>query len=738
MDKLMELIASTDPDARQMAVGELKRRPMGQSLPLLLRLLGDEDWRVRKASAQVLVGAPDAAVVKGILGCLYDEENAGLRNTAMETLHRIGVAILPHVLGELNHTDAYDVKLALVSLLADLHGEDAFRYLLDLLPREKDTNILSAAIHSLGRYRRRESIPPLVHLLDTDNPWLQFHCVEALGAIGEPEALPYILPLYRRPGIQKPVLDAVSQIAHISTLPVLLDILRSEEKLNLSAVHALTALAQAPLPEILKNRYHRQVLLKVRESFDRSKLPIMLEILESTAKPEVKRDLLTLFGWIGDPAALPALTAGLRNADFADISAQSLIAFGPGAWEAVRPCLTAQEENETLMRAISIVKDWRDARAVPPFIELLEHPEFPVRLHVLEALSVFPGEDQTLYLLALLEDADPGVQAMAVGILNTWGDADHRLRSRLIARVKQLLDSKSAGQRLNALQVYVHLKGIGYPEILLECAGDPDPLIRQQAIRLMADYTQDRFKSALVHALSDEDPRVRQAAISALASSKPEGGMDPLLAALEDPDLWIRASAARVLGNYGYPLALMPLIHHVNNDIPPVKIACLEALGMLEDEKALGVILEQLRHPDIEVQKAALQALGAYVSPRARRVLEEYSGHSDWRLRAAAIAALSVKPDPSVIPRLHARLEEESDEYVRVVIVSALDTFGSASSFEPLLRAMRHPELVDRIAAVFISRKALYAPLVETAWRKAGQRREEILSAILEEMRNHA
>ena len=383
----------------------------------------------------------------------------------------------------------------------------------------------------------------------------------------------------------------------------------------------------------------------------------------------------------------------------------SLIAFGPEAWEAVRPCLTAQEEDETLMRAVSIAKEWRDARAVPHLIELLEHPEFPMRLHVLEALSVFPGEDQTLYLLALLEDPEPGVQALAVGVLNAWGDADSRLRARLISRVRQLLGSKSAGQRLNALQIFVHLKGAGYPDILLECAGDPDPLIRQQAIRLMADYTQAQFKSALVHALSDEDARVRQAAISALGSSKPEGGLEPLLAALEDPDLWIRASAARVLGHYGYPPALMPLIHHVNNDIPPVKIACLEALGMLGDEKALGVILEQLRHPDMEVQKAALQALGVFSTPRARSVLEEHMGHADWRLRAAAIAALSAKPDPSILP---------------------------------LLAAMRHPELVDRIAALFISRKAVYAPLLETAWRKAGQRREEILSAILEEMGSHA
>lgn len=738
MDKLMELMASADPDARQMAVWEWKRRPMNESLPHLLRLLGDEDWRVRKASAEVLVEHKGPEVVRGILGCLYDEENAGMRNTAMESLHRIGESILPHVLSELARTDTYDVKLALVSLLADLRTEETFQYLLYLIQREKDTNLLSAAINSIGHYRRKESIPPLVRLLSQDNPWLQFHSVEALGAIGEPEVLPHILPLYYRPGLQKSVLDSVSQIAHISTLPFLLNILRSEEKLNLSALHALTTLTQAHLPEIVKARYRRLVVKKVRESFDRAKIPAMLAVHNSTPKADVKRDLLTLFGWIGDPATLPTLIAGLRNPDFADTSVGALIAFGREAWEALRPLLTFQEEDETLIQALRIVEEWGDDRAVPHLVQLLEHPQFPVRLQVLEALSAFPGKDLTLYLLALMDDAEPSVQAMAVKILKDWGTADPELRENIFAKVKQLLSAKNASQHINALQVYVHLKGSGYPEILLDASGDPDPLIRQQAIQLMAEYTQDRFKSVLIHALSDEDPRVRQAAIAALASSRPEGGFEPLLAALEDPDLWIRAAAARVLGTYGNTHALKPLVHHLNNDIPPVRMACLEALGMLADEKSVGVILEQLKHPDIEVQKAALQALGAYCSPPARTILEDYSGHADWRLRAAAIAALGRRPDPSILPRLHKRLAGEPDEYVRLVIVSVLETLGSVTSFEPLLQALDHPELIDKVASVFIARKDRYQPLLEAAWRQAGQRREEILSAILEEMKDHA
>ncbi len=738
MDKWQELIASADADARQMAVWELKRLDLADALPHLLRLVGDEDWRVRKAAAEALVESPGREVVAGLIGCLYDGANAGKRNTAMECLHRIGEPILPEVLRELSGTADYDVKLALISLLADLRTEDTLQHLLYLLQREKDTNLLSAVVNSLGHYRRKESISHLVRLLAYDSPWLQFHCVEALGAVGEPEVLPHVLPLYHRPGLQKSVLDAVSQIAHISTLPFLLEVIRSEEKVNLSAVHALTSLYHARLPEIVRRRYRTLVLRKVRESFDRTKIPAMTAILNTTPKAEVKKDLLMLFGWIGDPAVLPSLVAYLKHPDFSDCCVHALTDFGPAGWDAVVPLLKAGEEDEVLIQALRVVREWADPRAVPHVLQLLEHPEFPVRLQAIEALSAFPRSDLVVYLLALLDDEEPGVQAHAVKVLKEWGDADGALKEATFAKVRHLLVSRSPVHRINALQVFVHLKGADFPELLLDAGRDPDPLIRQQALQLMGEYSEERFSGLLVHALSDEEARVRLAAIGALGATRPDDAFEPLLSALEDPDLWIRAAAARVLGLYRRPQSLKPLVHHLNADIPPVKIACLEAIASLGEEKALAVVLAQLDHPDMEVKKAALTALGAFNQAEAVAVLHNFTQHSDWRLRAAAIQAMGRRPHPAMLVRLHHLLLNDPDEYVRLTVVGVLEAIADASSFEPLVRALDYPELIDKIAALFIARKDIYRPKLEAAWGSASRRREEIFSAILEEMKNHA
>ena len=148
--------------------------------------------------------------------------------------------------------------------------------------------------------------------------------------------------------------------------------------------------------------------------------------------------------------------------------------------------------------------------------------------------------------------------------------------------------------------------------------------------------------------------------------------------------------------------------------------------------------MAQLEHPDMEVKKAALTALGAFGQAEAVAVLHNYTQHADWRLRAAAIQAMGRRPHPAMLVRLHHLLLNETDEYVRLTVVSVLETLADESSFEPLVRALDLPELIDKIAALFIARKDVYRPKLEAAWGSASQRREEIFAAVMEEMRDHA
>jgi len=84
-------LSGDDAEARRRAAHQLGRVDDPANGPLLVRALGDEDWRVRKEAARVAV---EVAVPWGLLPDLVDAivqgENVGLRNAALEALERLG------------------------------------------------------------------------------------------------------------------------------------------------------------------------------------------------------------------------------------------------------------------------------------------------------------------------------------------------------------------------------------------------------------------------------------------------------------------------------------------------------------------------------------------------------------------------------------------------------------------------------------------------------------------------
>lgn len=738
MDRWEEFIKSEDSDTRQMAVWELKNLPLEKSLEPFIILLGDKDWRVRKAVSEVLIERSNKDVINALIYALYDEENAGKRNTSIETLHKIGNKILTQVLEELKKTENYDVKLALISLLGDIRSEDGFNFLLSFVQKEKDINLLSSAISSLSHYNKKETIPTLIKLLKHENPWIQFHCIEALGNLKEPEVLSFILPLYKQPGLQKSVLDSISQINHISTLPFLLDVIKTEEKINLSAIHAITNLYNAKLPAILKKRYQEIVIRKVMEEFPPEKIAQLISIFNLTPKQDLKRDILYIFGWTKAETAFQILINALKDPEFSDLALECLGYYGKKGWEPSKFLLKEEQDEDFIVQYLRVLKLWKEPESIPYLIEFLEKPEFSIKFQALDTLSIFPKKELVVYLLTLLEDLSPAIQNLAVQVLKSWGEKDEALKDYIFQRVSKLCLSKNPSLRINSLQIYVHLKGSGYFEILQKAISDPNPLIRKQAIQLMGQCKDERFSPYLIHSLTDEEPRVRQEAILAIEMLKPEGAYEPLLSALEDPDFWIRASAAKVLGGYQKPQTLKALVHHLHTDIPPVKIACLESLGKLQDSKSLEVIMEQLKYPDIEVKKAGLQALGFLKEKKAYEILIEYLQNPDWRLRATAIGALTEMKNKAVLPALYEIISQDPDPFVKVAALSALKVLADLSSFPHLLKALDNPDLIDNVASVFISKKEIFQTLVEKEWQKAEKKGEEILAIILEEMRENA
>ena len=734
-ENLLEQARSADADIRQKAALAVAQMAHARDLPLMFELLGDRDWRVRKTIVDGFVREQSIDIITGLIDALADSENAGKRNSATEALIRVGTPAIEPIVERLRKESDVDVRLSLVNLLGDLRSPEGFEVLLELLKTEEDLNVASSIVSSIGKHRDAAALPHLIELLGRrDDLWLKFHIVEALGEIGDRSALPAILPLYAEKSLRKPVLESVGKIADVGTLSFLLKIIAEEDKLNLTALRSLVRIAEAPKPKVVERMERSLIQRKFREAFPREKIEPLIDHLHTTPKRDVKAFILKFLGWSGDPRALPILVDYLQQPDTAEIAAQGLIDFGPGAMPAILDTLQAADEDEVVAFLLRVVNAVGGRESITRILPFIDHDNPMIRRLAIETLGDLPDPSSLDYLLAKLDDPDIASQQAAMNAIGALVAALPEHKSDVLTKIRKLLQSPSVPLKLNSLSIYVNIQGEGFHDELLLASKDSDPVIRQKAVSLMGRFAEEQFGHHIVLSLADESTAVRLAAINAVVHLRPETGIAPLISSLEDSDIWIRTAAAQALGEYRSAAALQPLMRHLQSDQAPVRIAAIEALGKSGSDSVKDVLFEALEEHDLEIKRAAMLALARVPGVDVFEALVRLTGDRDWRIRAAAIAALGHRGDRMSLPVLH-RAVEDADTYVQQSAVHALDWMADAASFPVLFKALENSAILDDVTDVFVKHKDVYRTLLEEAWRTADSRREVVIAAILQSMK---
>ncbi|HSP16174.1 MAG TPA: HEAT repeat domain-containing protein [Thermoanaerobaculia bacterium] len=732
--QMLEQAHSADPDARQKAAHAVASAET-RNLPLMFELLGDRDWRVRKTIVEGLVRDSGRDVIHGLIDALTDAENAGKRNSATEALLRIGTPGIPAIVERLAREEDVDVRLSLVNLLGDLRSEEGFNVLTDLLGREAGVNLVSSIVSSLGKYRDAAALPPLIRMLqERDDVWLRFHIIEALGEIGDRAALPAILPLYADKSLRKPVLESVGRIADVGTVAFLLKVIADEEKLNLTALRSLVQIAEASKPRVVEQVERPYIQRKFRESFPRQKIEPLLDHLRSTPRREVKAFILKFLGWSSDERALPVLLSYLEEPDSAEVAAQALIDFGPSAMPSILATLRNAEEDEIVALLLRVMNALGARESIPHIMPFLDHDNPMIRRLTIETLGQIPNATAIDYLLAKLDDPDVASQQAAMNSIIALVQALPEIKDEVLSKIRKLLQSPSIPMKLNSLSIFVSIQGEGFHDELLLASKDSDPVIRQKAVSLMGRFGGERFAEQIVLSLADESTAVRLAAINAVVHMRPETGLEPLISALQDQDIWIRTAAAQALGEYRHPSALEPLMKHLQSDMAPVRIAVIEALGKSENPAVKQVLFDCYGEEDMEIRRAAMLALARVPGMDVFEGLVGALFDSDWRIRAAAVTSLGLRGGDDALSYLHRALEDP-DPYVQQSAVLALDRIPDRSSFPYLFKALENSAVLDEVSDVFVRHKNLYRDLLEEAWRTADSRRELVIAAILQSMK---
>ncbi len=193
------LLRSRDVNVRRMAV-EIARTiedPNRELWPKLVGMLRDEDWWVRERVTDVLVEMAGRELIPHIAALLSDQYDV-VRRFAVEVLGRLGD---PQVLGALITRAREDsdwwVKEKAVEAMVALKDERAIPYIVELM--RADADIRLSCLQALLEIGARDVVPHVAEMLGSDDGDIRLAALSALRELEANEMAPRIQPLLADP-----------------------------------------------------------------------------------------------------------------------------------------------------------------------------------------------------------------------------------------------------------------------------------------------------------------------------------------------------------------------------------------------------------------------------------------------------------------------------------------------------------------------------------------------------------
>ncbi len=652
IDKIQTLLQSDHEEERLGALRLVDRKNPGPYKRLLFFAFGDSSWRVRKEATDVFLSLPKIETyIDELILCLYSEDNAGLRNTAVELLIRLGRLSVPSLIREITSTD-HDVRKFALDILGEIPDERSIHPMIKAL-NDPDSNVRAAAAENLGKLGAAEAVSPLLEAMATPDLLFRFTILEALGQIDAAVPVDRLLEYSDDKLLKKALLDCLGRVGDAQAVPFLVKSLADEMKnVREAAVLALgkiSSKAQDFLGNVLEIRSDRGISKSVAE-------------LLQEGKPAVQKAAISLLACIGNKESVSTLLGLIDNPDLREDAVSALTTLGRmdtaallGAWG------VAEGRSKSYLAYVYGEIGATSAAKLLKVSATDADPE--LRQVSVQSLGKIGNEEMLPLLVAALSDEVEEVGETALQALTEFGQ---RYRKGTVANLSPLLDHEDPQIRMYAVTVLGRLDGEDIEAHLAYAIKDESAQVRSAAIRSIEGKAGAGHLPALMLALTDEESEVRALAAEVLGMTADERAVDPLRLALQDEDMWVRSAAVRSLGSLcGSDAA--PIIETALMDpVGMVSITVLETLDSLGVDDFLRYPIAALEHHDDDVVAAALRFLQysgdrSWIAAVEDRLLKH--PHQEVRLDFARILVEMQGIDCS--DKLEGMISNEEDDFLR-------------------------------------------------------------------------
>ncbi len=729
---LEELAVSKDVESRRKAALAVADEPFERARHILDALLGDPNWRVRKAAVESIIAFPAEPVFPMLFQALYDAENAGKRNSAVEALIKQGPASLPHIYDNLVEGDV-DVKLALITLLGEIPSKNSAPHLIYYLSHQ-DKNICSAAITSLGRLRDTGSLPVLLDIFRRQDDWIWFHLIDALSNIGGPVATAKLLELYENHKFRKAVLKALGHMADLQVIPFLMEKASDPDSPLMDLMEALGRIYHASIPAALLTRHQSEMVQLVRKHFP-MELVDALDARWDEAKTEERRGMVLVAGFLADLSLLDRVLSELENPYLQKDAFAAAAAYGKASTPFLVRHLNASQALEQKIPLIRLLGLSNGPDAIVPILNQAREPDMQVRMEALSALGELDDPRCLQELVSVLREPDESFHEAALRAIKRLARKypSHRGRMGYFGR-SMTEDGEDGVRRAGYTLVAESLGQDATP--LLPGLQDESAVVRQTVIRLVAQKMGSAAFDTLLSVLGDENPRVRRVVISVLGRELLARQPETLMTLLTDPDVWVRAEAAAALAQSTEPTVGKALLSLLEKDVLPVKLGALRGLAEVGCGTLFPAVMKLAMDDEspLEVRRAALAALARSGRPDGVRILEQALADHRWEVRSSAIELMGGSGDHRYIPLLLRELERDPDPSVKQTVVQALISLKAAEAVPRMLNYLTDPVLKDSAYAFFLALGREHLRLIENEAQSVDFQTKLILIEILKQL----
>lgn len=369
------------------------------------------------------------------------------------------------------------------------------------------------------------------------------------------------------------------------------------------------------------------------------------------AEPLVRRMAALGMGRIGDPAALDLLLELLRDPD-STVTRDAAFALGLLRDAAALPALrdlvvnTAPDgQHDTHAEAMTAVLKLGGPEAAVVFAEVLGP-----------------------WVARAASEAPPF--SVEVGLREAW-----RLGASAPTRLLvEFTVSPLRRARLGAIYSLARLRPPAAADVLLQAIGDPDPEVREYAVR------------ALNAAFADSAGLDRVALASRVRR----------LAA--DDDARVRINALRTLGTFRDSSLAPAVVDRLADGDLNVRVQALQTLAELGGARAAAALKDHIGRRPFGIQRTALIGYARVAGDRALEPIQEWLASDNWMNRAAGAEALGHIARDSIVPWL-TYLTQERDPRVAAVALTSLSAIAPDTATVWARQLIGHRDAVVRAVA---------------------------------------